>query len=156
MKIFTLSFFVFLCACTAHAAYSSLCERSPFCTKNVEVVEKQQDTSKDFEFHGVCTFGDECMFSLLDKASNRRYWLKLGENLAGISVKKYDKNRQIVQLALPDGTTRDVELSRFEPKIQPKVIVTSSERLTQSESAAVPVPKDARRKFLEIVRDGEK
>jgi hypothetical protein len=109
-------------------------------------VEKQSNTSDEFEFHGVCSLEGEYLFSLLNKTSNRRYWLKFGERSAEISVKKHDKNRQIIELALPDGSVKCVQLSKFKPHL------VRSER---SGNIAAPIPEEVRRKFLQVVRNGE-
>ncbi|MDR2435841.1 MAG: hypothetical protein LBD33_00805 [Puniceicoccales bacterium] len=132
--------------CAAHANCQSLCERSPFCTKKPAAVEKQSNVGDEFEFHGVCSLDGECLFSLLNRTLNRRYWLKFEEKVAGISVKKYDENRQVIELALPDGTIKRVQMNKFKPHLA---------RSTRSENVAIPVPEEARRKFLQIVRDGE-
>ncbi|MDR0715162.1 MAG: hypothetical protein LBF25_00015 [Puniceicoccales bacterium] len=75
---------ILLCACALCGEYSSLFERSPFCEKCVEAVERQQPgMNGEFEFHGVCLSGNDYIFSILDKGSNKRYWLKLGKHWMG-------------------------------------------------------------------------
>ncbi|MDR1255494.1 MAG: hypothetical protein LBJ94_01010 [Puniceicoccales bacterium] len=149
MKVFAPIFLVLLCFRGAYGGYPSLCERSPFCTKCAEVVEKQPNVSDEFELHGVCLLGDECMFSILNKTSNGRCWLKLGETVAGISVKRYDKTRQTIELCRSDGSKLSIRLNQAEPR-------ANSVRLAHGNSTAMPVSEEARRKFFEIVRNDSK
>jgi hypothetical protein len=149
MQAFLPLFSAFVAICTSHADCPSLRERSPFCMKEFEISEKQTSVGNEFEFRGVCSLDGECLFSLFNRVSNGRCWLKLGENSGGIYVKKYDKSQQTLELTLADGTVRCVQLSRSEPKSSPV-------RLARDRNVAMPVSEDARRKFLEIVRSGEK
>ncbi|MDR0679436.1 MAG: hypothetical protein LBF42_00095 [Puniceicoccales bacterium] len=141
---------ILLCACALYGEYPSLCERSPFCEKCVEAVEKQQpDMNGKFEFHGVCLSGNDYLFSILDKGSNKRYWLKFGETLDGICVNRYDEHRQIIELVMPDGSTGNVQLNQFEPK-------TKAVQLEQVERDIIPISDGARLKFLEVIREDVK
>jgi hypothetical protein len=140
---------IFAGMCIAYADYSSLLERSPFCTRTSVIIESKGSSNDEFELHGICLFQNEPMFSIFHRTANRRYWLKIGENSSGIFLKKYDWDRQMIELKLSDGSSKSLKLTKIEHKWQPAQI----ERITGD---AMPIPDEARQKFLNIVREKQK
>jgi hypothetical protein len=148
MKVYVLFFAISLHACVACAGYPSLCERPPFGANSPKVTEIRTETDGEFEFHGVCLFDDGYVFSLLNRTSNRSYWLKFGETSDGMSVKRYDGKKHSIGVILPDGSDRNLQLNgdTFEPR---------TVQLAQSEYGGMSVSEEARRKFLDIVSEGK-
>jgi hypothetical protein len=141
--------FVFIFACVVHASYPSLHENSPFGVNNFKVVENKVDRDDEFEFRGICLFEDGYIFSLFNRTLNRRYWLGFGEIIDGVSVKKYDKKKCILDIVLPDGSDRNLQLNRY--TFNPRHV-----QLARSKGNGMSVPEEARIKFLDAVCEEKK
>jgi hypothetical protein len=149
MKVYSLFVFVFIFACAVRADYPSLYENSPFGVNSPKIIENKVDGDNEFEFHGICLFDDGYMFSIFNRASNRRCWLKLGEILDGVSIKKYDKKRCAIDVVLPDGSGKNLQLARC--AVHPYHV-----QFVRSENSGTFVPEEARRKFLDIMCEEKK